>query len=125
MVVRAVASLQPEAGATVVAIWGRIVAVSLLRYLVQGFGWRIGREVAEEAIDQARGGAEPPEQRNESRRAKARREKAEAREAEARAKEAERAAQQRARAAAEAKQREAEAIERELEALKRKIGKQP
>lgn len=56
------------------------ILMGLLRYLVQGFGWEIGRTAAREGLDAARQHSEdaPPPTRRELRRAAKERREAEA-----------------------------------------------
>jgi hypothetical protein len=82
----------------------------LLRYVVQGFGWEVGRKAAREAIDEAAEALDgaaptPPDP------------KAEARAATKRAREA---AKRRRAEAREAKRRE-QAVEDELRAMKKRV----
>jgi hypothetical protein len=99
------AGLQPAGGEIVDPVMG------LLRYVVQGIGWRVGREIAEEGIDEvrARTDAEAPlPSEAELRRQRRRDERAQ--------KKAEQARERQAR-------RREQEIERELADLKRKIGR--
>ncbi len=89
--------------------------MTLWRALLEGVGWRLGREAAEDAIRSLRRDGEPeaPTETPE--------ERAERLERELRAAEKARAAAQKA---AEKKRKEdARAIEAELAALKKKVGK--
>jgi hypothetical protein len=88
--------------------------VGLLRFIVEGFGWEVGRTAAKEALDAARGG-EPDEPTTEKARAEAA--KAAQRAAAENAKRREREAKERAK---EARRRERE-LDRELAALKKRI----
>lgn len=88
----------------------------LLRYIVKGLGWELGKTAAEEAVAKLRSTPETDAEREA-------REKAEAKAAAKAAKEAKRAAAAEAkRRAAEAKRRERE-VDQELKALKKRIGK--
>lgn len=89
--------------------------MTLLRALLEGFGWKVGKRVAEEAIREAlEGEPEPPAPTEED---LARAAKARARAEEERAK-----AAVAARHAAEKKAKEdAKAVERELAELKKRI----
>jgi hypothetical protein len=82
--------------------------VTLLRALLQGFGWRVGKEVAEEAIRKAIEGEPAPPEPTPEELAKA---------AKARAKAAEAAR----RAAEKKASDDAKAVERELAALKKRV----
>jgi len=84
--------------------------VGLLKHVLQGFGWRVGSEVAREAVDRA---ADQAYDRVDD----ARQRVEEAREAHRRQKEEKR---RRAAEAREAERREA-AIEDELEALRKRV----
>ncbi len=91
--------------------------MGLLRYVLQGAGWRVGREVAEEAIDEARarqqGSSTEAPSKAELRRSR-RRDAAAAKKMERQRKKAA------AADAAKAKADEAE-FEREFERLKRRV----
>jgi hypothetical protein len=85
--------------------------MGLLRYILQGFGWQVGSEIAREAVDEVRQGVEAPAREPTAReraRAERDRERREARER-----------REREQAAARRKA----AIERELAELKRRAGK--
>ncbi|MEM6992044.1 MAG: hypothetical protein AAF721_16155 [Myxococcota bacterium] len=95
------------------------VGVGLLGFIVQGIGWRVGREIAEEGIDEVRArqdaeNAEPPsaaEMRRQERRDARAAKKAERERIKAEA-------QRRADAKAAS-----DALEQELAALKKKIAR--
>jgi hypothetical protein len=83
--------------------------MGILRYVVQGIGWRLGREIAEETIDEVRARTDadaPAPSEAELRRQRRRDERAREKADKARAKDAHRRARD---------------LERELDALKRKI----
>jgi hypothetical protein len=85
-------------------------AMSIVRYIVQGFGWRIGSEIAKEGIEALDDPEAPPPPMTPRQRAR-----------HARARERATAAAQQARVRADARRR-AE-LEAELAALKAKAGR--
>lgn len=95
--------------------------MSLWHALLQGVGWRLGREAAEDAIRSIKGAAreeppETPEQRQE-------RLDEELRAAERAAAGARKAAAEAKKAAEKKKAEDARAVERELADLKKKLGR--
>ncbi|MBK6921751.1 MAG: hypothetical protein IPH07_30425 [Deltaproteobacteria bacterium] len=94
--------------------------MGLLRFVLQGVGWRVGREIAEEGIDEVRARTDaepPPPSAAERARVAARDARAHAKAERVQAREREAAV----RAAEKAKRERDAQIERELEALRRKI----
>ena len=89
----------------------------LLRYLVKGLGWELGKTAAKEAIDELRASGEEPEQTEaEARAAK--------REAERAAREAEKARVRAEKARAKEAKRRAREVEAELAALKKRVDRE-
>lgn len=88
----------------------------LLRYLVKGLGWELGKTAAQEAVEELRASGDPKKIEADARAAK--------REAQRAAREAERARARAEKARAKEAKRRAREVESELAALKKRVDRE-
>lgn len=94
--------------------------VTLWNSILQGLGWRLGKEAAERAIEEVIGGGDEKTSPSEERVLAAKRREREAREA----REAAKTLEQDRKAAARRAKEQAREIDRELEALKEQVSRE-